>query len=132
MGEGKLEKSSIRKGNTPIHITIIRVKGKDLMLLFSTGTGLERVGVAGSDPDSWLIGDAGYWIVGAGVGLLLLLIGRLWVWPSPARRTKGKEGRRGLCLWPLRCLSQILSERKREHSDCLVLAYGSAYLSLLG
>ena len=102
------------------------------MMLFSIGTGLERVGVAGSDPDSWLIRDAGYWIVGAGVGLLLLLIGRLWVWPSPARRTKGKEGRRGLCPWPLRCLSQILSERKREHSDCLVLAYGSAYLSLLG
>ena len=48
-----------------------------LMMLFSTGTGLERVGVAGSDPNSWLIGDAGYWIVGAGVGLLLLLIGRL-------------------------------------------------------
>ena len=84
------------------------------MMLFLTGTGLERVGVAGSDPNSWLIGDVGYWIVGAGVGLLLLLIGRLWVWLSPARRTKRKKGRRGLRPWPLRCLSQILSERKER------------------
>ena len=83
------------------------------MMLFLTGTGLERVGVARSDPNSWLIGDAGYWIVGAGVGLLLL-IGRLWVWLSPARRTKMKKGQRGLRPWPLRCLSQILSERKER------------------
>ena len=48
-----------------------------MMMLFSIGIGLESVVVAGPDPDSWLIGDAGYWIVGAGVGLLLLLIGRL-------------------------------------------------------
>ena len=85
-----------------------------LMMLFSTGTGLERMGVAGSDPNSWLIRDAGYWIVGAGVGLLLLPIGRLWVWHSPARRTKRKKGRRGLRPWPLRYLSQILSERKER------------------
>ena len=84
------------------------------MMLFSIGTGLERVGVAGSDSNSWLIGDAGYWIVGARVGLLLLLIGRLWVWHSPARRTKRKKGRRGLRPWPLRCLSQILYERKER------------------
>ena len=83
-----------------------------MMMLFSIGTGLESVVVVGPDPDSWLIGDAGYWIVGAGVGLLLLLIGRLWMWHSPARRTKRKKGRQGLCPWPLRCLSQILSERK--------------------
>ena len=30
------------------------------MMLFSIGTGLERVRVAGLDPNSWLIGDAGY------------------------------------------------------------------------
>ena len=41
------------------------------MMLFSAGTGLERVGVAGPDPGYRLVGDAGYWIVGAGVGLLL-------------------------------------------------------------
>ena len=84
------------------------------MMLFSTGTGLERVGVAGPDLDCWLIGDAGYWIVGAGVGLLLLLIGRLWMWHSPTRRIKKKKGRRGLRPWLLRCLSQILSERKER------------------
>ena len=42
------------------------------MMLFSIGTGLERVGVAGLDSDRWLVGDAGYWVVGAGEGLLLL------------------------------------------------------------
>ena len=40
-------------------------------------------------------------------------------------KTRKKGGRRGLCPWPLRCLSQILSEReRRECLDCLVLAYG--------
>ena len=29
-------------------------------MFFSTGTGLERVGVAGPDPDCWQVGDAGY------------------------------------------------------------------------
>ena len=55
-------------------------------------------------------------VVGPGVGLLLLLIGGLWMWHSPARRTKRKKGRRGLRPWQLRCLSQILSERKRENA----------------
>ena len=50
-------------------------------------------------------------VVGPGVGLLLVLIGRLWMWHSPARRTRKKKGRRGLRPWPLRCLSQILKER---------------------
>ena len=53
-------------------------------------------------------------VVGPGVGLLLLLIGKLWMWHSPARRTRRKKGRRGLRPWPLRCLSQILSERKER------------------
>ena len=51
-------------------------------------------------------------VVGPGVGLLLLLIGRLWMWHSPARRIGNKKGRRGLHPWPLRCLSQFLSEKK--------------------
>ena len=51
-------------------------------------------------------------VVGPGVGLLLLLTGRLWMWLSPTRRTRKKKGRRGLRPWPLRCLSQFLSERK--------------------
>ena len=83
------------------------------MMLFSTGTGLERVGVSGPDPSYWLVGDAGYWIVGAGVGLLLLLDCRLWVWYFSAK-TRKKRGRRGLRPWPLRCQSQLLSERKER------------------
>ena len=51
-------------------------------------------------------------VVGPGVGLLL--IGRLWMWHSPARRTRRKKGRRGLRPWPLRCLSRILPERKER------------------
>ena len=54
------------------------------------------------------------------------------MWHSPARRNRRKKGRRGLRPLPLRCLSQILFERKRECLDCLVLAYGSAYLLPLG
>ena len=75
------------------------------MMLFSIETGLECVGVAGSDPGYWLVGDADYWIVGAGVGLLL----RCWVADSGCdtflQKQGKKGGRRGLCPWPLRCLS---------------------------
>ena len=62
-----------------------------MMMLFSTGTGLERVGVAGPDPDCWLVGDAGYWIVGAGEGLLLLC----WTVDSGYGTSLQKQGRRG-------------------------------------
>ena len=41
-----------------------------------------------------------------------MLVYMLWMRHSPARRTRRKKGRRGLRPWPLRCLSQILSERK--------------------
>ena len=51
-------------------------------------------------------------VVGSGIGLLLLLIGRLWMWHSPAKRTRKKKDRRGFRPWPLRCLSQFLFERK--------------------
>ena len=61
------------------------------MMLFSIGTGLERVGVAGPDPDYWLVGDAGYWVVGAGVGLLL----RCWTADSGCDTFLQKQGRRG-------------------------------------
>ena len=33
---------------------------------------------------------------------------------ASAKRTKEKKGRRGLRPWPLRCLSQFLSERKER------------------
>ena len=61
------------------------------MMLFSTGTGLEREGVAVPDPDYWLVGDAGYWIVRAGVGLLL----RCWTADSRCGTSLQKQGRRG-------------------------------------
>ena len=61
------------------------------MMLFSTGTGLERVGVARPDPGYWLVGDAGYWIVGAGVGLLL----RCWTADSGCGTFLQKQGKRG-------------------------------------
>ena len=53
-------------------------------------------------------------VVGPGVELMLLLISRLWMRHSSARRTRRKKGRRGLRPWPLRCLSQILPERKER------------------
>ena len=61
------------------------------MMLFSTGTELERVGVVGPDPDCWLVGDAGYWIVGAGEGLLLLC----WTVDSGYGTSLQKQRRRG-------------------------------------
>ena len=60
------------------------------MMLFSTGTGLERVGVVGPDPSFRLIGDAGYWIVGAGVGLLL----RCWTVDSGCGTYLQKQGKK--------------------------------------
>ena len=46
----------------------------------------------------------------------------------------GRGGRRGLRPWPLRCLSQILTEREREGNvlDRLVSAFKFAYLSPSG
>ena len=39
------------------------------------------------------------------------LIGLLWMWRSSVKTIK-MGGRRGLRLWPLRCLSQFLFEKK--------------------
>ena len=61
-------------------------------MLFSTGTELETVGVAEPDPSYWLVGDAGYWIVGAGVGLLL----RCWAADSGCDTFLQKQGKRGV------------------------------------
>ena len=41
------------------------------------------------------------------------LIGLLWMWRSSAKTIK-MGGRRGLRPWPLRCLTQFLSERKER------------------
>ena len=76
---------------------------------FIERTGLERVGVVRLDQDCWWaeLEDAG------SSGLLIYGFLSL-MWHSPARRTRRKKGRRGLRPWPLRCLSQILSERKER------------------
>ena len=47
--------------------------------------------VTGPDPDCWLVGDVGYWIVGAGEGLLLLC----WTMDSEYGTSLQKQGRRG-------------------------------------
>ena len=81
------------------------------MMPFSTGIGLERVGVVGPDLDRWRAGllDAGSSALKydrsngdpQALGMALLC--------------KNKNGgRRELCPWPLRCLSQFLSERKER------------------
>ena len=54
----------------------------------------------------------------------VVLIGRIRMWRFSAK-TRKKGGRRGLCSWPLRCLSQFLSEIKerllRGRMCCLFL-----------
>ena len=42
------------------------------------------------------------------------LVGRFRMWNSSTKRTRKKGGRRGLRPWPLRYLSQFLSERKER------------------
>ena len=46
--------------------------------------------------------------------IAVMLVYRLRMRHSPVRRTRRKKGRRGFRPWPLRCLSQILSERKER------------------
>ena len=43
-----------------------------------------------------------------------MLVYKLWMRHYHARRTRREKGRRGLCPWPLRCLSQTPSERKER------------------
>ena len=81
---------------------------------FSTGTELERVGVAGPNPGYWFgwgcrLLDRRGW----GMTAAAMLSCRLWVWHFSAK-TRKNGGRRGLCPWPLRCLSQLLSKRKER------------------
>ena len=66
-----------------------------LMMPFSTGIGLERVGVVGLDLDRWR------------AGLQALDVACLY-------KNENGGGRRGLRPWLLRCLSQFLSKRKER------------------
>ena len=96
---------------------------------FFNRTGLERIGVVGLDLDNcW-------------AGLRALdrrardrtaagLVRRLRMWHSSTKVIK-KVGRRGLCPWPLRCLSQFLAERKdrlfRGRMFCVPFTDGMAW-----
>ena len=73
-------------------------------MLFFNQTGVERFGVVGPE-----IGLLLGWSAGSGyitAGLQSLDVALL------CKDKKERKGRRGLRLWPLRCLSQFLSERK--------------------
>ena len=61
---------------------------------FSMGTWLERVGITGLELAMSLGRSAGSEC------------------RTPQQKKRKKEGRRGFRPWPLRCLSQYLSERK--------------------
>ena len=107
------------------------------MMFFSTGTELERVRVARPDPDCWLVGDVGYWIVEAGEGLLLLC----WTVDSGYGTSLQKQGRRGSARASTVAApmpkSVSFSEKKREclrRRICLVWRCVSelAYLSPMG
>ena len=59
---------------------------------------------------NWAIACWGHW---AGTKTVVGLVCRLWrCTPLQRQERRKKEGRRGLCPWPLRCLSQFLPGRK--------------------
>ena len=69
---------------------------------------MERVGVVGLDLDCW---RARKWASGS--------FGSLQCWSAGSGRStplqkQERRGRRGLLPWPLRCLSQFLSEGKKR------------------
>ena len=57
-----------------------------------------------------------------------MVIRRLWG-GTPLQKQERKGGRRGLRPWPLRCLSQFLSERKERLLNGRMCAYESAFKS---
>ena len=87
-----------------IHLLIF--KNKFLVFddaFFFNRTGLERLGVVWPEPRLLLDWSTGY---GCGIaGLQALDVVFLC-------KDKKEEGSSGLHLWPLRCLSQFLAERK--------------------
>ena len=60
------------------------------------------------------------------------LIYRLCAWLFFAKRIRKKKGRQGLYPWPLRCLSQFLSEKKDRLLRGRMFLRMFAYLSLMG
>ena len=76
------------------------------MMSFFNRTRLKRFGVVGSE-----IGLPLGWSAGSGcgtAGLQSLDVTLL------CKDKKERKGQQGLCLWPLRCLSQFLYERKNR------------------
>ena len=82
------------------------------MMPFFNRTRLERVGVV--EPELGLLWtDAeGSWIVGDEVGLLQCWSAGSGRGTPLQKQERRKNGRQGLRPWPLRCLSQFLSEKK--------------------
>ena len=90
---------------------------------FFNQTELERFGVVGQE-----IGLLLGWSAGSGygtTGLQSLDVTLL------CKDKKERKGRRGFRLWPLRCLSQFLSERKdrllRGRMSCVTFTDGVAW-----
>ena len=84
------------------------------MIPFFQPDWLEHVGVVGPEPGLLWTGLKAL-DRRAGDRTVAGLDYRLWMWHFSAK-TKKKKGWRGLRPWPLRCLSQFLSEKK---IDCL-------------
>ena len=82
------------------------------MMLFSTGLGWSMLGSLSRNPGCCWAGLPAL-DRRAGDRTAARLVCRLWIWHSSAKKKKKKKvGRRELRLWPLRCLSQFLAERK--------------------
>ena len=82
--------------------TVVPTDGRQLMMLFSTGTGLERMEVVGPDQDCWRgeledAGSSGLWQGCCNVTDGLRVVGTSL--QKPGRR----GGRQGFRPWQLRC-----------------------------
>ena len=97
---------------------------------FFNRTRLEGIGVVGLDLDSCCWVGQPALNRRAGNRTAAVLVCRLWVWHSSAK-TRKKKARRGLRLWPLRCLSQFFSKRKdrllRGRMCCVPFTDGVAW-----
>ena len=82
------------------------------MMFFSNRTGLERIGGRSAGPGLlWTGPKALDRQAGDRTAAGLACRHRCY---SPLQKQERKKGRRGLCPWPLRCLSQFLSKRKER------------------
>ena len=100
------------------------------MMPFFNRTRLERVEVVGPEPGLLWTGLKAL-DRRAGDRTAAELVCSLCAWLFSAKRTRKKKGRQGLRPWPLRCLSQFLSERKdrllRGRMCCVPFTNGVAW-----